>query len=67
MENVVGKDGNPNIAHTVHVLEPIYPKAELDRRKNVNYMRAANYNMWVKVYEEVYGKKLTLSPVPIIK
>ncbi len=58
MEEVVGKDGNPNLAHTAHILEPIYPKAELDKHENIEYMRDTNYNAWVKVYEDFYNKKL---------
>lgn len=58
-EEGVNNDGNPMPVYTVHVLEPIYPKAELDRNENVKRMMDANYNAWVEVYEDVYGEKLT--------
>lgn len=45
-------------AHTVNVLEPIYPKHELNKTENIEYLKNANYNAWVKVYEDFYKKKL---------
>ena len=54
----IGVDGFPIQNHTVHVLTPIYPKPELNKKENIEYMRKANYDAWVKVYEQVYGKKL---------
>lgn len=58
MEDVVGKDGNPNIAHIVHVLPPIYAKEDLTPKENIQYMKNENFNAWVQVYEQFYGKKL---------
>ena len=58
MSDAINKKGEPMPEYTVHVLDPIYPSAELDKRKNIEYMREANYNAWVKVYENVYGEKL---------
>jgi len=52
------KEKRPIITHTVHILEPIYPKAELSAKENIKYMKDLNYEMWVKVYEDFYGKKL---------
>lgn len=55
------KTTKPMISHTVHILEPIYPKAELSKNENIEYIKNLNYDMWVKVYEDVYGKKLEYS------
>ena len=49
--------------YTVHILEPIYPKEDLSLKENIEYMKNANYNMWVKVYEDFYGKKLEYTTV----
>ncbi|MBQ7881072.1 MAG: 1-acyl-sn-glycerol-3-phosphate acyltransferase [Clostridia bacterium] len=57
------KTAQPILAHTVHILEPIYPNAELSRAENVEYMKNKNYDMWVKVYEDFYGKKLEYTTI----
>lgn len=44
--------------YTVHILKPIYPQKNLSKQENIEYMKNENYNAWVKVYEEFYGKKL---------
>ncbi len=53
------KEYQPMLTHTVHILEPIYPKEDLDRNANIAYMKNLNYDMCVKVYEDTYGEKLT--------
>ena len=57
-EDSTNKKGEPMPVYTMHILEPIYPKQELNVRENTEYMKNLNYEMWVKVYEETYGKKL---------
>lgn len=57
-EDSTNKKGEPMPMYTMHILEPIYPKAELSVRENTEYMKNLNYEMWVKLYEEVYGQKL---------
>lgn len=52
------KQKQPILEHTVHILEPIYPKEDLSLKENIGYMKSLNYDMWVKVYEDFYGKKL---------
>jgi 1-acyl-sn-glycerol-3-phosphate acyltransferase len=52
------KQNQPILEHTVHILTPIYPKEGLSLKENIEYMKTLNYDMWVKVYEEFYGKKL---------
>lgn len=52
------KQSKPILTHTVHILEPIYPKDNLTLKENIEYMKKLNYDAWVKVYEDFYGKKL---------
>lgn len=52
------KQNQPILEHTVHILTPIYPKAGLSKVENIEYMKNTNYDMWVSVYEDFYGKKL---------
>ena len=52
------KQNKPMPLYTVHILEPIYPKTDLSLKENIEYMKKANYDAWVKVYEEFYNKKL---------
>ena len=52
------KASQPILDHTVHILPAIYPKDELSVKENIEYMKNLNYDMWVKVYEDFYGKKL---------
>ena len=52
------KQNQPILEHTVHILEPIYPKEDLSLKENIEYIKNLNYDMWVKVYEDFYGKKL---------
>ena len=44
--------------YTIHILPPIYPKAELNNKENVEYMRNENYRLWTETYETAYNKKL---------
>ncbi|MBQ7798696.1 MAG: 1-acyl-sn-glycerol-3-phosphate acyltransferase [Clostridia bacterium] len=52
------KTTKPMLAHTVHILEPIYSHPELSKAENIEYMKNKNFDCWVKVYEDFYGKKL---------
>ena len=52
------KSNQPILEHTVHILDPIYPNPEFNKLENLEYMKTANYDAWVKVYESFYGKKL---------
>lgn len=51
-------DGFPIQAYTVHILKPIYPKENVSKSENIQYMKDLNYEMWVKVYEDFYNKPL---------
>ena len=56
--DVLDGDGFPVQEYTVHVCEPIYPKAELSRSENIKYMMEQNAEAWKKVYEETYKMPL---------
>ncbi len=43
---------------SIHIMKPIYPKSDLPRRKNVDFMREENHRLCCEKYEEIYGKKL---------
>jgi 1-acyl-sn-glycerol-3-phosphate acyltransferase len=53
-----GDDGFPIQEHTLHFFEPIYPDSSLTKAQNIERMKKINYDIWVKTYEEFYGKKL---------
>lgn len=55
-EQKVDENGMQNYGdYTIHVLDPIYPKAELDKKENIEYLRKENYRVWKEVYEKTYG------------
>ncbi len=43
---------------TLHILPAIYPDLSLSLSEAKEKMKKENYNAWVKVYEEFYGKPL---------
>jgi len=51
-------DGLPIQLYTVHYLPPIYPDRSLSIREDSERMCRENYALWVKTYEDFYGKKL---------
>lgn len=62
--NVIGEDGFPVQAYTIHIGKAIYPKPELDVYENENYMMEENSRVWKEIYEANYSKPLVyLSPV----
>lgn len=54
----IGADGFPKQEYTITIHEPIRPDKQLPERERVNLMRDSNYSVWVKNYEDFYGKKL---------
>ncbi len=44
--------------YTIHIGEPIYPKAELGLKENMEYMANANFEVWKEIYEKEYGMPL---------
>ncbi|MBQ3502497.1 MAG: 1-acyl-sn-glycerol-3-phosphate acyltransferase, partial [Clostridia bacterium] len=57
------KTTQPMPVYTVNILEPIYPKQDLSLKENIEHMKNLNYNMWVKVYEDFYGKKVEYTTI----
>ncbi len=51
-------DGFPVQAYTLHILPAIYPDESLPPIRAKRDMKNKNYEAWVKVYEDVYGKPL---------
>lgn len=52
------KNDWPIVHFNLHVLEPIYPKNDLNNRDNVAYMKEENERKWQEAYEKFYGKPL---------
>jgi 1-acyl-sn-glycerol-3-phosphate acyltransferase len=44
--------------YTIHILPAIYPDASLPAAEAREAMKRANYEAWVKVYEDFYQKPL---------
>ena len=47
--------------YTLHILPAIYPDKNLSRLEAKKDMKKKNYEAWVRVYEEFYGKPLRYS------
>ncbi len=56
--DVMDPDGFPVQEYTLHILPAIYPDPTLSLREAKEDMRKKNYDAWVEVYEQFYGKKL---------
>ncbi|MBR5473725.1 MAG: 1-acyl-sn-glycerol-3-phosphate acyltransferase [Clostridia bacterium] len=56
---VLDNDGFFVQEYILHILPAIYPDNNLTHRDAKEKLKQQNYNAWVKVYEEFYGKKLT--------
>lgn len=44
---------------TVHILKPIYPKDNLSRKDNIEYLKNASFNACTEVYEQTYNIPLS--------
>lgn len=51
-------NGAEIIHYTIHILDSIYPKFDLNEKENAAYLRKENYNAWKECYEKFYNKKL---------
>ena len=51
-------DGFPVQEYTIHILPAILPDETLPRAEAIQKMKQENYDGWVKIYEEFYGKPL---------
>ena len=52
------KDGDNILAYTLHILKPIYPRADLNFKENITYLQECHDKAWKDVYEATYGVKL---------
>ena len=43
--DIIDPDGFPMQEYTVHVFDPIYPDANLDKKANINMMMEKNYQL----------------------
>lgn len=59
--DVIDGDGFPVQEFTLHILPAIYPDPALSPTEAKAKMNKENYEAWVAVYEEVYGKPLIYS------
>ncbi len=59
--DVIDGDGFPVQEFTLHILPAIYPDLSLSPSEAKEKMKKENYDAWVKVYEEFYGKPLVYS------
>ena len=57
--DVLDADGFYVQKYTMNILPAIYPKPELNKKQNIEYMKEQNYKAWVKCYEDFYKTKLT--------
>ena len=56
--DIIGEGGFPVQEYTVHVSEPICPDPNLSYRKNVQMLKAKNYEIWKEIYEREYQMPL---------
>ena len=56
---IIGDDGFAVQEYTIHIAEPIYPKAENNYRVNTAYMMEENSRVWKEIYERAYDIPLT--------
>ncbi len=59
--DVIDGDGFPVQEFTLHILPAIYPDPSLSSAEAKAKMKQENYDAWVKVYEDFYGKPLVYS------
>lgn len=59
--DVMDGDGFPVQEYTINILPAIYPNRELSSARAKEEMKKANYEAWVRTYEEFYKKPLVYS------
>lgn len=52
------KDGLERKYFTVNIMPPIYPREDLSKAENIEYMKNKNFELCKEIYEKTYGKKL---------
>ena len=61
--NIMGSDGFYVKEYTINISEPIYPKADLNAKENMEYIRDENFRVWKEIYEDFYKKPLSYTTV----
>lgn len=51
-------NGFPVQAYTIHIFPALYPKKELSKSENIEYMMTENARLWKECYESFYGEEL---------
>lgn len=54
-----GEDGYPIEEYTIHISEPLYPRADLSYKDAIGDLMARNSEVWKNIYEREYGIPLT--------
>jgi 1-acyl-sn-glycerol-3-phosphate acyltransferase len=62
--DVIGADGFPIQAYTVHILPAIEPDPSLTARRNAERMCEYNDAVWKQTYEDFYGIPLRYTTQP---
>ena len=52
-------DGFEVQEYTINFMPPIYPKDELTKTENIEFLKNENYKLWKNCYEAFYGKPLS--------
>ena len=52
-------EGIPEVSFTLHIAPPVYPKPELGKKENTDYLKQTAFDACRKIYEETYGIPLT--------
>lgn len=56
--DILDDDGFPVQEYYINIDKPIYPNKKLSENKNTTIMRDKNFEVWKKIYEDFYKKKL---------
>lgn len=56
---IIGGDGFPVQEYTIHFLPALYPKTDLNKAQNAQYLQTENERLCKEVYESFYGIPLT--------
>ena len=65
--DILQEDGEYVQEYTINILPPIYPKKDISKKENVEYMKNLNYELWKNVYEQTYNTKLVYTTKTDIK
>lgn len=60
---IIGEDGFPIQEYTINIEKPIYPNSKLSQRENVEMMKAKNFEICKKIYEDFYEKPLEYTTI----